>query len=88
MLSKSKLQAMEKGAPTRGVYGEKYQVNYTQYKVFLPNTLTNKYMHETVTIGQVEFKLDHNAKRIHGPVPESWFIDLSEDVTETEELAA
>ena len=39
----------------------------------------------TIELGQYTLRLNHTQKTVEGFMPESWFVDLSEDV---EELAA
>lgn len=85
MPTKAQFKAMEKGAPTRGVYGKKFELGTTGYRVFVPAHLINPYMNDSLTIGDIKFRIDHKNTRLIGYIPTSWLIDISGDVEEEED---
>jgi hypothetical protein len=85
MLTKSQLKARESGAIVRGVPGQKFKVNDTNYVIFLPYSVTSgKWSPEIVTLGKVRLRITKwpygsHAGQVTGAVPDSWFVDLNAD---------
>lgn len=87
-MNKTQLRARESGAIVRGVPGNKFRVNNTDYFIFLPYSIgqCEEFKLGSVTLQVSMWPGGRNYGKVVGKVPESWFIDLNADVEVEEEV--